>query len=126
MGRIPLEGPASVPVLVIDCKCSCGMVHKASMPTSIVGSVFEAPACTGSEPPLTPIQLRIMQCVARGETDREIAAALRLTLPQIKRAIREILIRLDSHNRAQAVFEAIRIGANLDDGRTELAASSDP
>lgn len=116
MGQEPSEGSTSSELLVFDCKCSCGVRHRATLPTSWR---LDQTAMSGTVThELTPLQLRVMQYVARGETDRAIAGALRLTVPQVKRTIREILIRLECHNRAQAVFEAIRIGANLDNAHT--------
>jgi DNA-binding CsgD family transcriptional regulator len=59
---------------------------------------------------LSALQTRVLTLVAEGETDRSIAARLGMSVSQVKHILREVLIRLDSRNRAHAVYEAAERG----------------
>lgn len=55
---------------------------------------------------LTRRQFEILQLVAHGRTNREIARALFLSLRTVEMHVGDILMRLDSHTRTEAVYKA--------------------
>jgi DNA-binding NarL/FixJ family response regulator len=59
---------------------------------------------------LTPEEMKILQEIARGATNREIAEKLSWSTITVKRKTAQILKKLDATNRAQAVTRAIRKG----------------
>lgn len=59
---------------------------------------------------LTEQDERVLACVARGYTDRQIAVALNLTHKSARNAVSRLLSRMDARNRAEAVAIATREG----------------
>ncbi|NVK36808.1 MAG: hypothetical protein HWE18_02680 [Gammaproteobacteria bacterium] len=60
---------------------------------------------------LTPRETEILEQVAQGKRNQDIAATLRITLPTVKRHIQNIYSKLDIHSRTEAalLFNAIKI-----------------
>lgn len=58
---------------------------------------------------LTPRQIEILQLLANGKTDSEVAAALKLECGSIKSHMRRIFERLEVNNRTKAVVIAWRL-----------------
>ena len=59
---------------------------------------------------LTPRQLEVLQFLAHGVTNQEIALQLQVTLYTARHHVSEILTRLHAANRAEAVAIAVRHG----------------
>lgn len=59
---------------------------------------------------LTPRQMEVLQLVAQGLTNKEIAAALYVTERTVKYHMSEILQKLHLQNRAQVIAYAVRTG----------------
>ena len=70
------------------------------------------PAATtpGERPPLTARELEVLQCVAAGLADKEVAARLELSPHTVHRHIQNILTKLDLPSRSAAVAHATRLG----------------
>ena len=64
----------------------------------------------GREVPLTPREIDILRLVARGRTNREIAAELYLSEGTVKNHISRILTRLSLRDRTQAALHARDLG----------------
>ena len=60
--------------------------------------------------PLSERELEVLQLIAEGLTNREIASRLFLSLNTVKAHTRNIYGKLDSHNRMQAVTSARAFG----------------
>jgi LuxR family maltose regulon positive regulatory protein len=60
--------------------------------------------------PLSERELVVLQLIAGGLTNQEIAAQLFLTLNTVKAHTRNIYSKLDAHNRTQAVVRARALG----------------
>lgn len=60
--------------------------------------------------PLTPRELEILQLIARGLTNQEIADDLVISLPTVKTHIGRVLAKTGSRDRVQAVLFAFRSG----------------
>jgi DNA-binding NarL/FixJ family response regulator len=75
--------------------------------------------------PLSPRELEIMQLVARGESNREIAVKLAISESTVKNHVTSVLHKLGVPNRTRAVTYALRQGwLALDEGpvnRSEVA-----
>lgn len=65
---------------------------------------------------LSPREYGILRWIARGYSNKEIAAATDLTEQTVKTYIREILSKLNVADRTQAALLAVRYGMNIDDG----------
>jgi DNA-binding NarL/FixJ family response regulator len=59
---------------------------------------------------LSTRQLATLSLIASGHTDRDIAAALGLSLNQAKRELRALLSAMSATNRAHAAVLAVRTG----------------
>lgn len=72
-------------------------------PRDVLSQVFQ-PA------PLTPREREVLQLLAKGKTDRQIADALTLGLPTIRKHSHKIIEKLGVHERREAVRRARRLG----------------
>jgi len=66
--------------------------------------------------PLSERELEVLQLIARGDSNQEIADRLVITLDTVKRHVTHIFEKLGVHNRVQALARARTIGL-LSDGR---------
>lgn len=81
--------------------------HFAVAPKSAEGkAVPELPTKTGS---LTPKELRVLQLVAKGFTNKEIGESLAASESTVRAHLRNINIKLDTKNRIEALNEAKRL-----------------
>jgi len=60
--------------------------------------------------PLTPREIEILDCVARGYSNKEIAQVLNISDQTVKNHITSILRKLQVNDRTQAVIYALRHG----------------
>ncbi|MBN1667554.1 MAG: response regulator transcription factor [Anaerolineales bacterium] len=65
---------------------------------------------TPAQVDLTPRQMEVLQLLAQGKTNQEIAQHLQVTLYTARHHVSEILARLEAANRAEAVAIALRHG----------------
>jgi len=96
--------------------CECG--RRISIEVSLATET-EAPEGSSSEEPataaagathtlgLSAIEARVLALAAAGNTDREIARLLTISIHGVKHAIRSSLIRLGARNRTEAVVRAL-------------------
>lgn len=63
---------------------------------------------------LAPRELEVLRWIARGLSNKEIAAATDLTEQTVKSYVREILSKLDVADRTQAALLAVRYGMIVD------------
>jgi two-component system response regulator DevR len=64
----------------------------------------------GYEPPLSARQREVLQLVAQGLSNREIASRMHLSEPTIKGYVEEILLQLGARNRVHAAILATKHG----------------
>jgi DNA-binding NarL/FixJ family response regulator len=69
-----------------------------------------ANGAAGKGPGLTPREQEVLQLVATGATNREIAAALHLSPHTVKEHASALYKKLEARNRADAVLRAQRLG----------------
>lgn len=55
-------------------------------------------------------ELQVLRLVAEGHSNAVIARALRVSEETVKTYVRNLLVKLDAANRAQAVAEGFRLG----------------
>ncbi|NWJ45016.1 MAG: response regulator transcription factor [Chloroflexi bacterium] len=60
--------------------------------------------------PLTPREVEILDCIARGNSNKEIARSLSISDQTVKNHITSILKKLNANDRTQAVITALRHG----------------
>lgn len=80
-----------------------GAMHRTKELAEALSSLRGAPAVTQRE-------RGILELIAAGRANKEIAAALDISEDTVKRHVTHILQKLDVHDRAQAVVEAIKRG----------------
>jgi two-component system NarL family response regulator len=59
---------------------------------------------------LTPRQQEVLDCLARGESNHEVAATLLISEATVKAHVKAILDKLDARDRTQAIIMAMRRG----------------
>ncbi|TDE85622.1 response regulator transcription factor [Deinococcus sp. S9] len=60
--------------------------------------------------PLTPRELDVLRLIADGLANKEIAAALEISVSTVKLHVQEILVKLQAADRTQAAVKALRAG----------------
>ena len=69
------------------------------------------------EEPLTPREIEVLKYLARGDSNREIAASLSVSVRTVTTHVRNILDKLGLSNRTQAALYAVDHGYVLDSGK---------
>ena len=59
---------------------------------------------------LTHRECNVLQLIADGKTDKEIAFALRISTASINKDVRAILLKVGAASRTAAAVRAIRVG----------------
>jgi LuxR family maltose regulon positive regulatory protein len=85
---------------------------RSAVGSQISRSQSSAPPAAGAElvEPLSEREIEVLQLIAQGLTNPEIAARLYLSLNTIKAHTRNIYGKLDVHNRTQAVAQGRALG----------------
>ncbi len=93
------------------------LAGEAPLPPKLGASLLEEfarlankPSPTTPPPELTPREREILEHLAAGSTDKEIASQLALSLHTVKTHVRNILSKLHAVNRRQAADLATRAG----------------
>ena len=76
------------------------------------GSSVGFPSLKRTRPsqPLTPRELEVLEQVARGKTNAEIAEVFVISLGTVKRHVENIIAKLEISDRTQAVVRALELG----------------
>jgi non-specific serine/threonine protein kinase len=96
--------------LAIETACSLAI---APMAPEMKAAPASAPAATmdvGLSEPLTSRQQEILEHLAKGETDREIAGALYISIRTVHVHVANLLAKLGVHSRTAAIAAAIQLG----------------
>ncbi|WP_306468257.1 response regulator transcription factor [Deinococcus alpinitundrae] len=67
-------------------------------------------APTPSASPLTERETEVLRCIADGQSNKEIAAQLGISVSTVKFHIRDILHKVSATDRTQAAVKALRQG----------------
>jgi DNA-binding CsgD family transcriptional regulator len=59
---------------------------------------------------LNPLELAVLSRVALGDTDRETAKSLRVSVGRVRNAVRTAMLRLSARTRSEAVYLLTRQG----------------
>ena len=86
-----------------------GDIARAVRMVGLGMTVFQ-PQADGNSTPLSPRERQVLELIAGGSTNREIAAALHLSPHTIKEHTSSLYRKLSARNRAEAVQRAQRIG----------------
>lgn len=92
-----------------------GSIFDPAMLASLLESVARSvPGLEGTLDRLTERELRVLQLVAGGHTNREIAGELGYSVGTIKNAVQRVIEKLEVSDRTQAAVLAVRAGLELD------------
>ncbi len=80
-------------------------------------------AMSGGENPLSKREQEILELVARGLTNQEIARDLVITLNTVKVHLRNIFAKLDANSRTEAIVKAAQAGWIVVSGVDEADAA---
>jgi DNA-binding NarL/FixJ family response regulator len=86
-----------------------GDISRAVRMVGLGMTVFQ-PQTDGNATPLSPREREVLELIAEGSTNREIAAALHLSPHTIKEHTSSLYRKLGAKNRAEAVQRAQRLG----------------
>lgn len=82
----------------------------AYLDPQVARHVLGAVRAPGTHSPLTPRETEVLRLMADGNGNREIAAALTLSVSTVKLHVQEILRKLQASDRTQAAVKALRAG----------------
>lgn len=92
-----------------------GSIFDPAMLASLLQDVARRePGLEGTLDRLTERELRVLQLVAGGHTNREIADELGYSVGTIKNAVQRVIEKLEVSDRTQAAVLAVRAGIELD------------
>ena len=92
-----------------------GSIFDPAMLASLLQDVARRePGLEGTLDRLTERELRVLQLVAGGHTNREIADELGYSVGTIKNAVQRVIEKLDVSDRTQAAVLVVRAGIELD------------
>ena len=92
-----------------------GSIFDPAMLASLLQGVARSePGLEGTLDRLTERELRVLQLVAGGHTNREIADELGYSVGTIKNAVQRVIEKLDVSDRTQAALRSVREGIELD------------
>ena len=101
----------------VELVCRGGAAFSLPVAVTIAGRVAPALALPSLPAPpargLSPREVEVIQLVARGYTDPEIATLLKISARTVQRHITNVLNKLDCRNRSQAVAQVIGAAAPL-------------
>jgi DNA-binding NarL/FixJ family response regulator len=86
-----------------------GDIARAVRMVGLGMSVFQ-PQTDGNSTPLSPREREVLDLIAAGSTNREIAAALHLSPHTVKEHTSSLYRKIGARNRAEAVQRAQRVG----------------
>jgi DNA-binding NarL/FixJ family response regulator len=72
--------------------------------------VLRTALATATGPDLTERERQVLELLAQGCSNAEIAAQLSVSVPTVKRHLSHLLVKLQASNRTQAAVEAVRRG----------------
>jgi DNA-binding NarL/FixJ family response regulator len=75
-----------------------------------LAGVAPAPAGAGGPAPLTPIEHDVLELIAAGLTNREIASRMHWSVATAKKYVQRVLVKLEVSDRTQAAVVALRRG----------------
>lgn len=72
--------------------------------------VLRSELANSNDPELTVREREVLELLADGQSNGEIAAGLSISVPTVKRHLSHLLVKLQASNRTQAAVEAVRRG----------------
>lgn len=95
----------------LDWQCECGRRYTLSIDQVATFEPQHTRRVVLPEAnPLTEFQTAVLEFVASGMTDAQVARVLGVSVHRERHAMRELLTRLSAHSRAEAVFVATSWG----------------
>ncbi|TXH45927.1 MAG: response regulator transcription factor [Burkholderiaceae bacterium] len=128
LGEALRQGAAGFLVKNIDVDVLVNAIHKAARGESVIadcmtsklvaefraqGPASSAPAPVADKEKLTPREREIVACLARGESNKEIARRLDVAESTVKIHVQSILKKLNLTSRVQVAVYAVEHGLNL-------------
>jgi NarL family two-component system response regulator LiaR len=93
------------------------------MPVELTRRLLALPAASPPVEPLSPRETEILRAVARGWTNRQVAARLRLSEATVRTHVSRVLAKLGAANRVEATLFALKSGiSSLTDDEADLTA----
>jgi LuxR family quorum sensing-dependent transcriptional regulator len=116
---IPIITPSGSVALFSPCGPEPDLSERARAAVEVIGmysfhalkrALIKQQRADAVRPPLTPREREIMQWVATGKSDDEIAGILNLSTPTVTWHVENAKKKLDAFRRTYAVVQAIRLG----------------
>jgi DNA-binding NarL/FixJ family response regulator len=109
-GETPLDDEVSMRLLMSLMDTGCQKEKGTSVNSSTVQRPLGERAESRLDGSLTPREVEVLRLVAQGQTNRQIARNLLISVSTVKRHIRHISAKLGVSDRTQAAVRAIELG----------------
>ncbi len=89
------------------------LMNRPLLASRVLQQLRQMSSTTEAEPffaPLSPREMEILDCIAKGNSNKEIARALKISDQTVKNHITSILRKLNVNDRTEAVVYAMRHG----------------
>jgi DNA-binding NarL/FixJ family response regulator len=104
--RIPYDDPVVEGMVA----CECGRRLRLRVSVFPPASVRPSQQTSETRSPLSAFEAKVLERVAAGMTDSEVAHQLGVSISSVRYAIRSAIGHLAARNRPQAVFKALSAG----------------
>ena len=114
-GFLVKDGPAEEMLAAVRAVAAGESLLSPSVTRRVIAELVRRPARTPSSPPpgldeLTPRETEVLQLLARGRSNAEIAGDLVVSHETVKTHVARILMKLGARDRVQAVIAAYQAG----------------
>lgn len=94
----------------LDARLAARLLRRLASETQQLGEAAPGHARTESSQPLTPREVEVLEFLALGRTNAEIARSFVISRATVKRHVENIIAKLGVSDRTQAVVKALELG----------------
>lgn len=95
---------------ILDRKLAAELLKRLAKDAQEPAGAPPGPGCASSPQPLTPRELEVLNLLALGRTNRQIAEEFVISVGTVKNHVEHVIAKLGASDRTQAVVRALKLG----------------